>query len=106
MRLGSLCATRALGPRGRRLHPPLLGPYRHVGAQFGCDLHKIGARKGEVPELVQNEQDRRGVGRAAAQPTADRDGLFQSQIATLADAGLGFQQPRRFYAKVFIPENP
>src|SRR5258706_1874073 len=104
-------------PGGRQLErlQPLANPLaegvaaeekkRHVGAQLKTDVLQRLPFQLQIPQRVQDQQHRRGVGGAAAQAAADWKILFQLQVATLARAGFFLQQPGGPDAQILVPEN-
>ena len=63
---------------------------------------KLGARQREFPQPVQREQDRRGIGTAAAQAAAQRNALVEGDVDAEPRARRGLQRARGAQREIVV----
>src|SRR5207249_9704076 len=79
---------------------------RHVGPELQADFAEPGTAEVQFPQAIEDQQDRRRIRRAPAEPAADGEVLFEPQLGPAPGARFTPQKPRRPDAEVFFAERP
>src|SRR2546425_4635757 len=77
---------------------------RHVGPKLQADFAQPRRAEIDFPEAIEDQQDRRRVRRAPAEPPADGEVLFEPQLGPAPGARFTLQKPRRPDAEIYRSE--